>query len=274
MTLAHGPDVVVPDLDTPRAQLLLVLADDELVSGHRASHWTGVAPSLEEDLAFSTIAQDEINHADVWLQVLLGDEHPGDRRGAVDALGLGRPVEGYRHAIVCERPPRDFAYTLARHWCYDRFDVVRLAALADSRDGDIAAVARKLLHEERYHLEHADHWFRRLSTGGDEPHARLRDALASVLPEALGLFEPPTREDEAVEAGLLPVGHVELRERWLELLGPMLDEAGLGELTPGPEDAIPGEASGGREGRHSPDFTQDVWPEMTALYRHDPAARW
>jgi ring-1,2-phenylacetyl-CoA epoxidase subunit PaaC len=272
--IAHGPEVVLPDLDTPRAQLLLVLADDELLTGHRASHWTGVAPSIEEDLAFSTIAQDEINHADVWLQVLLGEDHPGEQRAAIDAVGLGRPADAYRHAIVCERPPRDFAYTLARHWCYDRFDVVRLAALADARDGDVAAVARKLLHEERYHLEHADHWFRRLTTGGDHAHARLGAALDAVLPEALGLFEAFPRELEAVDAGLLPTPHAALRERWLELVGPMLEEAGYGELVPDDPTAVPAEASGGREGRHSADFTEDVWPEMTALYRSDPAARW
>jgi ring-1,2-phenylacetyl-CoA epoxidase subunit PaaC len=273
-TVPPSHDVVLPDLDTPRAQLLLVLADDELVTGHRASHWTGVAPSIEEDLAFSTIAQDEINHADVWLQVLVGEDHPGDLRAAVDALGLGRPVDAYRHAIVCERPPRDFAYTLARHWLYDRADVLRLGALAGSADGDVAAVAVKLLHEERYHLEHADHWFRRLATGGEDAHGRLHEALAAALPESLGLFEPFPAEADAVADGLLPTGHAELRARWLELVGAMLEDAGYGDLVPPDGAEVPPEASGGREGRHTPDFTDDVWPEMTALYRSEPGARW
>ncbi|MEX2504488.1 MAG: 1,2-phenylacetyl-CoA epoxidase subunit PaaC [Egicoccus sp.] len=263
----------LPDLTTPRARLLLVLADDELVSGHRASHWTGVAPSLEEDLAFSTIAQDEINHADVWYQVLLGEDHT-DVRAGVDALGLGREPDAYLHAIVCERPPTDFAFSLARHWAYDRFDVVRLAALAESSDAAIAAVARKLLHEERYHLEHADHWFGRLANGGDEPRQRLHDALARVLPEALGLFEPFEGEDAAVDAGLLPAPHAELRVRWAEIVGGMLDEAGLGDVLPAADATAPVEAAGGRLGRHSADFTDDVWPEMTALYRAHPGSRW
>ncbi len=70
-----------PDADA-RTILLLALADDELVTGHRHSHWTGVAPSLEEDLAFSTIAQDEINHADVLVpaaRAVRGGRGPGDR---------------------------------------------------------------------------------------------------------------------------------------------------------------------------------------------------
>ena len=38
------------------AQLLLELADDELILGWRNSEWTGIAPFLEEDVAFSSIA--------------------------------------------------------------------------------------------------------------------------------------------------------------------------------------------------------------------------
>jgi ring-1,2-phenylacetyl-CoA epoxidase subunit PaaC len=263
---------VLPDLDTPRAQLLLVLADDELITGHRSSHWTGVAPSLEEDLAFSTIAQDEINHADLWYQVLVGLEEPADvRRSGVDALALGRSPEDYRHAIACERPPRDFAYTLARHWAYDRFDAVRLHALAGSSDADIAAVATKLLWEERYHLEHADQWFTRLTTSGDDALGRFRDALAVALPEALGLAEAPFGESEAEAEGVLPVSHTELAARWLEIVTPLLRSVDLDDLVP---DVVPDEAAGGRTGRHTDDFTVDVWPEMTALYRAHPGARW
>jgi ring-1,2-phenylacetyl-CoA epoxidase subunit PaaC len=45
------------------AQALLELADDELILGWRNSEWTGIAPLLEEDVAFSSIAQNEIGHA-------------------------------------------------------------------------------------------------------------------------------------------------------------------------------------------------------------------
>lgn len=269
-----------------RRELLLAIADDELVMGHRASHWTGVAPSIEEDLAFSTIAQDEINHADLWYQVLLAGEigDTADRNGEppsrdeVDALGLGRPADGYRHAVLCERPPRDFAYTLARHWCYDHADAVRLASLADSSDPDVAAVAGRLLHEERYHLEHADLWFRRLAGAHDEARRRFRDALADVLPEAIGLFEPPVGEPQVVGSGVLPEPSAVLFGRWAQGVTAALDAAGLGEVVPDP--VRTGDLSGqfddpgGRRGAHTDDFTVDVWPEMTHLHRAFPGASW
>jgi len=44
-------------------ELLLALADDEFVTGYANSEWTGIAPLLEEDLAFSSLAQDELGHA-------------------------------------------------------------------------------------------------------------------------------------------------------------------------------------------------------------------
>lgn len=260
-----------------RRELLLAIADDELLSGHRASHWTGVAPSIEEDLAFSTIAQDELNHADVWYQVLLAGETAQVVRTEVDALGLGRPADGYRHAVLCERPPGDFASTLARHWCYDHADTVRLASLADSSDPDVAAVAVRLLHEERYHLEHADLWFRRL-VADDTGRERFRTALADVLEDAVGLFEPPIGEPTAVASGVLPEPFSVLFGRWAQGVTAALDAAGLGEVAP---DALrTGDLTGrfaepgGRHGVHTDDFTVDVWPEMTHLYRAFPSAAW
>ncbi len=265
------------DLTAPRSLLLLTLADDELVTGHRHSHWTGVAPSLEEDLAFSTLAQDEINHADVWLQILVGSND----RDAVDALALGRKPDEYRHAVLCERPPLDFAYTLARQWLYDHFDAIRLGQLADSTDADIAAVATKLLHEERYHLEHADSWVRRFS-GDDTAREKLAVGLRAVWPEALWLFEPLPREDEMVADGLMPTFTASWLVRWAELMVAMHDEIGLADIIPtdltmsGDGWVLPDDffaTPGGRRGVHTEDWTS-AWEEMTHLHRAHPGAQW
>ncbi len=183
----------------------------------------------------------------------------------MDALGLGREPDAYRHAVLCERPPGDFAFTLARQWCYDHADQVRLGALAGSSDAAIAAVARKLLHEERYHVEHADHWFRRLVRAGDDPRGRLAAALERVLPEALWLFEPLPDEAALVASGILEVGTRDLLGRWLEVVIAWLREADLTDVLPEDVDPVACTVApdrfatpGGRHGRHSADFTEDV----------------
>ena len=63
-------------------RLLLAIADDELVLGWRDSEWTGIAPVLEEDVAFSSIAQNEIGHARAIYQLLGSDD--------ADALAFDR----------------------------------------------------------------------------------------------------------------------------------------------------------------------------------------
>lgn len=259
------------DLDSPRAQVLLALGDDELVIGHRHLHWTGVAPSLEEDLAFSTLGQDEINHADVWYQVLVGTDGV-DQRAAVDAIGLGRQPERYRHAVLCERPAGTFADTLARQLLYDHFDQVRLQALTGSADHEVAAVAAKLLHEERYHTLHAVEWVERIARGGPDAAGRLGAALADCWPDAAGLFEGVAQEPAAVAAGLLPVPFADLVEPWLQALRPTLERAGYGQLLDTPVTVAL--EPGGRRGVHTADWTEEAWVEMTWLYRAHPDARW
>jgi ring-1,2-phenylacetyl-CoA epoxidase subunit PaaC len=56
-----------------RTDLLLAIADDELFLGWRNSEWTGIAPFLEEDVAFSSIAQNEIGHARALYELVVGD---------------------------------------------------------------------------------------------------------------------------------------------------------------------------------------------------------
>lgn len=272
--------------------LLTALADDELVLGHRHSEWTGFAPHIEEDVAFSSIAQDEIGHAVAYYSLagkLTGTEP--------DRLGLGREKGEYRNAILCERDNRDWSYTLARHWLYDHADDVRLEALEDSVDQELAALVRKIRREERYHLLHADSWLKRVAHGPVEGRSKLIAALTNAIGEALGLFEPLELEGEAVKEGFLPVPSDELRRRFFDRATRALDGFGLPtEVRAGLDDhaefiasssgdliAEEGEGAreetvapsgmGGRRGRHTDEFAS-LWEVMTQTYRANPGATW
>ena len=289
-----------------RLDLLLALADDELVMGHRLSEWTGWVPYVEEDLAMSSIAQDEMGHARALYEIasVLGG-------GDVDGLALGRAPEEYRHAVICERPNRDYAYTAARHYLYDTADDVRLEALAETTFKELAEAIRVLRIEERYHLEHARAWFRRLAMGPVEARQRFSDALADALPEAMAIFEPLPSEDALRADTTLPLSNEDMLSSWLERVGRDLEDVGLervleagadapvGEVLPTSSGAsevaelsgkplrVPGlerqdgrwvhaggfSGAGGRSGRHSEDFGP-LWEEMTGLYRAHPGARW
>ncbi|TMK76721.1 MAG: hypothetical protein E6G47_11925 [Actinobacteria bacterium] len=85
----------------PRLALLLALADDELIIGHRHAEWTGWAPHIEEDLAFSSIAQDELAHARLLYGLVGAMTGQGE-----DELAFGRAPAEYRNAVLCERPNR------------------------------------------------------------------------------------------------------------------------------------------------------------------------
>ena len=168
----------------PRSELLLELADDELILGWRNSEWTGIAPFLEEDVAFSSIAQNEIGHARA-LYDLAAAELGTD----ADALAFDRRPEEYRCApLVQLRLVPDWARTIARHVLYETADAIRIAQLQEHEDAELAGIAAKIGREEVYHLLHAEMWLERLQ--GEE---RYTAAVDELWPYALGVLAPELR---------------------------------------------------------------------------------
>jgi ring-1,2-phenylacetyl-CoA epoxidase subunit PaaC len=156
-----------------RAQQLLQIADDELVLGWRNSEWTGIAPFLEEDVAFSSIAQNEIGHARALYELAARDLET-----TADALAFDRSPDEYRHSRLVElRLVPDWARTIARHVLYEEADARRLEELKASDDSEIAGLAAKIDREEVYHRMHAQMWRERLH---DEP--RFTEALDELRP--------------------------------------------------------------------------------------------
>ena len=172
-----------------RVQLLLELADDELLLGWRNSEWTGIAPFLEEDVAFSSIAQNEIGHARA-LYELAAREVGTD----ADALAFDRAPEEYRSAPLVELRRLEWARTIARHWLYETADAIRLEALKDSDDPELAGIAAKIDREEVYHRIHAEMWIDRL-LASDDARPRLDEALEELWPYALGVLDDDLRPE-------------------------------------------------------------------------------
>ncbi len=220
-----------------RVALLLTLADDELILGWRNSEWTGIAPFLEEDVAFSSIAQNEIGHARALYELAARDLGTD-----ADALAFDRPPEEYRSAPLVELRRLEWARTIARHWLYETADAIRLEALRASNDPELAGIAAKIDREEVYHRIHAEMWIDRL-LGSDEGRPRLEEALDELWPYALGVLDESLRP--------------ELVRRVEEKLGHAMPEVAAVE-----------------RGRHDGELAE-LLEEMTMVRRSAPAgARW
>ena len=220
-----------------RADLLLELADDELVIGWRNSEWTGIAPFLEEDVAFSSIAQNEIGHARALYE--LAAEELGS---TADELAFDRSPGDYRCAPLVELRRLEWAWTVARHWLYELADELRLERLKASGDPAVAGLAAKMDREETYHRLHADMWVTRLLSVR-EGRLRLDEALDGLWPFALGVLNEELRP--------------ELRRR---------AEARLGRELPDVDPVARGDHVG---------ELAELWEEMTSVRRSAPAgAQW
>ncbi len=217
----------------PRTELLLRIADDELVLGWRNSEWTGIAPDLEEDVAFSSIAQNEIGHARALYQLAAADLGT-----TADAIAFDRAWDEYECAPLVElRFVPDWARTIARHWLYETADERRLVALKESGDAEVAGLAAKIDREEVYHRIHAEMWIDRLLAG--EARGRLEEAIRELWPSALGVLDD------------------DLRPAWTERVRTKLPF----ELP---------EADPVERGGHSEQL-QELWDEMTMVRRSQPA---
>jgi ring-1,2-phenylacetyl-CoA epoxidase subunit PaaC len=252
------------------AELLLAMADDEFVIGFWDSEWTGIAPLLEEDVAFSSLAQDEIGHAQALYQLLA--ELTGEQ---ADRIAFGRTAQEYRQARLLDHPRTDWAFSIARRFLYDTADSVRLDLLAAGSYAPLAGVVAKLRREETYHLLHATAWVERLAAGGQAPRQRLQRALERLWPDALCVLAPLEGDARLVAAGILAEPLADGEQRWLAGLAPLLERLGL---------PFPFRRAGARlepdvarpsspRGAHSASF-EWLWGEFTSVYRSDPEATW
>ncbi len=249
------------------AELLTALGDDELVLGHRDSEWTGYAPILEEDIAFSNIAQDEVGHSLVWYTLL--EELT---RRTPDSMGFQRPWNEFRCCRFVAYPKGDFAYTVMRQYLFDVAELVRLRSFAAGSHAALKQASEKILPEEGYHIKHTQGLVERLGSATDESHSRMQEALQNAFPQALGMFEELEHEIRLIEEGIFP-GNVQLRDEWLARVVPFLRDATL-SVPDGADGTGSAKADlGGRRGDHTPDV-ESVVSDLQRVYQSEAGAAW
>ncbi|MPY67269.1 phenylacetate-CoA oxygenase subunit PaaC [Deinococcus sp. SDU3-2] len=195
---------------------LTALADDEIVLAHRDGEWTGHAPILEEDIALANIAQDELGHAGLYLELRRAlDGSDADR------LAFFRDASEYRCTRFVELPKGDWAFTMLRQFLFDTYEALWLEAARSSTYAPLAEVAAKALREEKFHLQHTALWVERLALGTEESRRRTQTALDELWPYAAQLFQPVPGEAELVTARIVP-DLEKLRGSWESFVLPHL----------------------------------------------------
>ena len=244
-------------------ELLYKMADDLLILGHRNSEWTGLGPILEEDIAFSSMAQDKIGQSLAFYELLhqMGEPEP-------DMVAFLRKAEIFRNCQLVELPIGEYDFSLIRHFLFDQADYIRFSKLSGSSDLRISQLAKKFTGEIKYHLMHANNWIRKLGKGTEESIGRMQTALEEALPFALGIFEPSPFESTLIDEGIF-CGEMELQVLWQEEITKTLSHTKL-KL---PDFSKINPRFGGRQGIHT-EHLPPLLDEMSEVFNLDPSATW
>ena len=250
-------------LTDPLANIVLMHADDKLMLGHIQSDWTGLAPILEEDIAASSMAQDDLSHALV-LYEFLGARFSLDP----DAIAFDRDPCDYRCCDLVTIPDEfDWATSVVKRWLIATFSKLGLVRLTTLREGDLGDRANRLVDEQAIQVAHLNSWMTRLGRGSTESHDRMQASLDLLSSSAGMMFEPPgatLAEDDS-----FCCGRDELFAEWVKGLGVTLDAAGLSATI-----TLPNRSTcGGRRGEHASHFN-DQLSELTEVRHSDPATSW
>ncbi|MBS1978008.1 MAG: phenylacetate-CoA oxygenase subunit PaaC [Bacteroidetes bacterium] len=244
-------------------EFLYKMADDTLIIGHRNSEWTGMGPILEEDIAFSSMAQDQIGQSLALFTLLhqLGEQEP-------DTVAFMRNANQFHNCILTELPNQEYDFSIVRHFLYTTSATLRWDMCTHSSYEPLAQLAKKVKGELRYHSLHARTWIQQLGSATEESISRLQRSLELAMPYALGIFEESPFEKELVAQHIFE-GEKRLMEKWLSAIEEVLGKTQL--VIPDLKLIQP--VLGGRKGQHS-EHLQPLLDEMSEVFRTEPGAEW
>jgi len=264
----------------------LQIADNALILGHRISEWCGHGPVLEQDIALTNTALDHLGQArslyqyaaeqfnalpqaekeTVFVSAQLQAKIAKGESIDEDDLAYLRDAWDFRNVLLVEQPNKDWAYTIARSFFYDCFNLDFYTALQNSKDEKLAAIAEKSLKEVTYHIRWSSEWIIRLGDGTEESHARMQQAINERWAYT-GELMKMSEADSAMLAAGTGVDVAALHTTWQQRVTEVLQEATLD---------IPAGTwmqEGGKQGTHS-EHLGFILAEMQFMQRAYPSMEW
>jgi ring-1,2-phenylacetyl-CoA epoxidase subunit PaaC len=242
----------------------LRLGDTALILGQRISEWCGHGPILEEDIALSNIALDQIGQARLLLNYAGEVEGKGRTE---DTLAYHRDARQFRNLLIVEQPNGDFAVTIARQFLVSSYLFHLYSELKNSSDKMLAAFAAKSLKEVAYHVRHSADWMLRLGDGTDESNRRLQDGINDLWFFVDDMFAADEVEEFLGEKGVAPDLNV-IRQKWEQTVFATMNQAKI--QIPAAKGTL---RTGSRMGNHT-EHLGYILAEMQFLPRAYPDAQW
>ena len=204
----------------------LALADTKHKLGIRTSEWINGSPALEAAVGASAMTQDELGHARSLFAFL--KEFPAAPAG----IGAENDLEA-RDDYYCPRllndPWPSWLDVIAANVLVDRALHVAVQAFRNSAFAPLRGRCAKILQEEEFHRIFGDIWLARLAGWDEEKRRQLQASLNHFWGTAVGWFGPD-HDPVALalyEQGILHATPAEMRRRWLDQVGPLLQKNGL-----------------------------------------------
>ena len=245
-------------------EVMLRLADDRLIHGHRLSEWAGHGPELEEDLALANVALDMIGHASSLYAYSAEIEGKKDE----DHYAYFRDDIDFKNIAMVELPRGDFAFTIARQFLFSAYSYFLYQKLIESIDDEqFNGMLQKHLKEIKYHLRHSREWVFRLGDGTEESHNRIQEAFDEIWMYTGEMFDLDEYDQVAIQQKLY-VDVTSFKTEWKNLVNETLEEATLN--VPDYEQYM---FSGSRIGKHT-EHLGPLLAQMQFLRRSYPDADW
>lgn len=201
--------------------LILHLADTNLILAQRLCEWCGHGPILEQDIAMSNMALDLLGQTSNYYDYAA--EMIGN--GATeDTLAMLREEREYKNLLLVEQPNGHFGDTVARQFFYDSFHYFLLEQFLKVKDLKLQAIAEKSLKEVKYHFKWSSEWMIRLGDGTQESHDKIQQSVNDILPYVNEMFILAPYQKALIEEGLIADPN-EFRANWLAKVNEILEEA-------------------------------------------------
>lgn len=244
-------------------QYILGIADNSLILGQRLGTLTGHGPSLETDIACTNISLDLFGQVRGYYQYAadLSEEDKTE-----DDFAFLRKEREYKNVLLVEQPNRDFAYVIARQYLFDVFHILQMQELQNSKDENLAAIAKKGIKEVSYHVRFSGDWMKRLGDGTEESHNKIQEAINNLWGYTNELFMMTEADKEAAEAGT-GVDVSKLKNTYYNRVENLLKEATI-EI---PESKY--WQKGGKEGIHT-EHLGYLLSDMQYMQRTYPNMKW